>query len=89
MQNNNLKRVRPEELLVDETARPGWVSGGEQLPSIGDQVYCTDGMAEVIRHCGKTTEGHRILELKILDERTKPFYASATNVRVEPKKKKR
>lgn len=83
MQNSS-RRIRPADLQVDSEARPGWSSGSERLPEVGEQVYCTAGMAEVVRLLGKTGDGSRLLELKLPEDGAKPFFAAASNVLVSP-----
>lgn len=73
------------DLFVDVSMRPGWVSGAECLPVPGEEVYCQEGPAEVVRLLGKTGSGGRLLELKVADGRKAPFFAAATNVLVAPR----
>jgi len=74
----------PRLLRVDRSARPGWKTGKEQPPDPGQLVYCTEGMAEVVRVVGKTGDGSRLLELRLLEKEAPPFYAAASNVLVMP-----
>jgi hypothetical protein len=41
-------------------------------------------MAEVVRVLGKTGNGSRLLQLRLLDRTAPPFHAAASNVLVEP-----
>jgi hypothetical protein len=82
--SNSSRRIRMEDLHVDEGAYPGWSSGIDRLPSVGEHVYCTAGLAEVVRVHGKTGDGTRILELNLLDGTRHPFFCAASNVRVPP-----
>lgn len=82
---HNSKRIRPDQLAVDTTARPDWQNGAAQPPLIGDQVYCAAGLAQVMKLLGKTSDGTRILELKLVDMVAPPFFASAANVLVAPR----
>jgi len=84
---NSARRIRAEELRVDPTAQPRWVNGATRDLEAGVRVYCTDGMAEVVRVLGKTQNGSRLLELKVDDGRRAPFFAAASNVLVSPQKK--
>ncbi len=84
MHANSSKRLRFEELRVDRSARHGWQSGDQQVPRVGQQVYCTQGMADVIRLLGKTGDGSRLLELRLVDRVAPPFFAAASNVLVAP-----
>lgn len=81
---NSSRRIRNEDLRVDSEAQPGWASGQDRLPKVGATVYCVDGMAQVVRVLGKTGNGARLLELKLLDGTRQPFFAEASNVRVPP-----
>ena len=81
---NSSKRLRHEDLHVDGTGREGWLSGLERAPRVGQQVYCTQGMASVSRILGKTSDGGRLLELRLADT-APPFFAAASNVLVDPK----
>lgn len=82
--NNNTRRVDPADLHVDGAACPEWPSGGVRVPAVGEQVLCTAGIAEVVKLLGKTGDGSRLLELRLLQAGGKPFFAAASNVRVAP-----
>ena len=69
---------------MDRSARPGWRSGSEQVPAVGQHVYCMGGMAEVMRVLGKTGDGSRLLELRLIDRAAPPFHAAASNVLIAP-----
>lgn len=84
MLGNRPDTPAPRLLRVDRSARPGWKTGREQPPGPGQLVYCTEGMAEVIRDVGKTGDGSRLLELRLLEKEAPPFYAAASNVLVMP-----
>jgi hypothetical protein len=77
---NSSKRVRNSDLRVDPEAHPGWATDGKRIPAAGETVYCTEGTAQVVRVVGKTSDGSRLLELRLLDREAPPFYASASNV---------
>jgi hypothetical protein len=81
---NSSRRIRKEDLKVSLETEPGWQSGEEQLPSAGSTVLCAEGMAEVVKLLGKTGNGTRLLELKLLDGTRQPFFAESSNVRVPP-----
>ncbi len=81
---NSSKRLTDADLYVSREARPGWPTGAEQLPQQGDEVYCVRGSAEVVRVLGKTGDGSRLLELRLAEPKTKPFFAAASNVLVAP-----
>jgi hypothetical protein len=84
MSGNSSRRIRNEDLKVDQEAQPGWASGQDRLPKVGSTVYCADGMAQGVKVLGKTGNGTRLLELKLLDGTRQPFFAEASNVRVPP-----
>jgi len=87
---NSSKRLRNADLRVDADAHPGWETAVERVPEAGETVLCTEGSAEVIRVCGKTGDGSRLLELRLLDRVAPPFYAAASNVlQSAPKRGKR
>lgn len=78
----NSRRISAALLHVDESLQPGWLSGSARLPAVGEQVRCTEGMAEVVRIAGKTGDGSRLLELSLPDRPRQPFFAAASNVLV-------
>lgn len=81
---NNARKLKLEDLRVDESSYPNWVSGLDRLPVAGERVLCTGGIAEVVRLLGKTGDGSRLLELKLVDGKHPPFFVAASNVRVPP-----
>lgn len=84
MFSNSTKRMTLEELTVNSNDQPEWLSGTERLPAIGELVLCTGGLAEVIKLLGKTGDGSRLLELRLVDGKAPPFFAAASNVLVKP-----
>lgn len=85
MNANNLNRVNLSDLQVKRAAHPDWPTGAERLPEVGEEVFCVDGTAEVVKVLGRTGDGSRLLELKLVeDPKGKPFYAAASNVLVRP-----
>jgi hypothetical protein len=64
--------------------RPDWISATDRLPALGEQVCCTEGMAELTKILGKTSDGSRLLELVLPERPRHPFFASASNVLVAP-----
>ncbi|MGQ0814929.1 MAG: hypothetical protein ACT4O1_10750 [Gemmatimonadota bacterium] len=81
---NSSKRLDPRELHIDREAHPDWVSGLEKTPSIGEIVRCTAGLAEVIKVRGKTGDGTRLVELKLVEGTAPPFFAACSNILVRP-----
>jgi hypothetical protein len=82
--NNSAKRLRPEDLHVDKAMQPDWTNGNDAPLTAGDLVLCTAGLAKIIKVRGKTGDGSRLLELKLVEGDTHPFYAAASNVLVRP-----
>jgi hypothetical protein len=76
--------MRADDLTVCREAQPDWTTGLENLPRVGAVVMCTAGLAEVVKLHGKTGDGSRLLELRLVDEKAPPFYAAASNVLVSP-----
>ncbi|HET9983317.1 MAG TPA: hypothetical protein VFQ38_07010 [Longimicrobiales bacterium] len=73
---------KPAAQRIDRSARPGWATGHERLPSVGEAVYCTAGPASVVRVHGKTGDGSRLLELRLASGAREPFFAAGSNVLV-------
>lgn len=81
---NKSKRVHLDDLHVSAEARPGWLSGVERVPRVGDTVYCAGGAGIVEAMLGKTGDGSRLLQIKLESPGTKPFFAAASNVLIAP-----
>lgn len=81
---NSSRALKPEDLRVDATGRPDWVSGSERMPKVGEHVLCTGGPAEVVQLLGKTSDGSRLLALRLLDGKHPPFFVAASNILVPP-----
>jgi hypothetical protein len=84
MLGNKTNTVRPADLRIDRSARGDWPTGAEKTPAVGQFVYCTEGMAEVTKVLGRTGDGSRLLELRLIDRTAPPFCAAASNVLIEP-----
>jgi hypothetical protein len=82
---NSSRRVSGQNLRVDPADKTGWVAGSEQLPAPGDEVQCTEGVAQVVRVLGRTGDGSRLLELCLPERPRQPFFAAASNVLVAPR----
>ena len=72
------------DVRVDAAEFPGWISGGERLPSPGEHVHTCEGPAVVVRLLGKTGGGGRLLQLAMDDGRREAFFAAAANILVQP-----
>lgn len=83
--SNQSKRIHSAELYVNAEDRPGWLTGEERLPHVGEQVYCAGGVGEVAAVLGKTGDGSRLLEIRLADHpKPRSFFAAASNVLVAP-----
>jgi hypothetical protein len=80
---NSSRRLRNADLHGDSESHPGWIAHAARTPGRGETVVCTEGRAEVAKVCGKTGDGSRLLELRLLDKEAPPFYAAASNVLVQ------
>ena len=80
---NSTKRIRDDDLFVSADKHPGWVAiDGQATPKVGDEVYCTGGEGVVTAVLGKTSDGSRLLEIRLSAEGARPFFAAASNVLV-------
>jgi hypothetical protein len=82
---NSMRRIARETLKVAPSdERSDWISASERLPAVGEGVYCAEGLAQVSKVLGKTSDGSRLLELILPDRPKHPFFAAASNVLVRP-----
>jgi hypothetical protein len=84
MMNNSSRRIERGSLEVDHGARPDWITATDRLPVAGEEVFCTGGLAVVIKVLGRTGDQSRLLELKLVEGDGKPFFAAASNVLIPP-----
>ena len=84
MFGNRSPRMDPRNLHVDEEGRAQWPRGHEHPLVVGATVLCAAGLAQITKLCGKTGDGSRLLELKLMEGDGKPFFAAASNVLVQP-----
>jgi translation initiation factor IF-1 len=77
--------LQPRDQRIDRQARPGWPTGAECAPRIGDVVYCTAGLGTVLRVLGRTGNGSRLLELRLPAAGNVSFFASGSNVLMAPR----
>ena len=78
-------RGRPNaDLRIDRAAHPGWSTGAERAPRVGDAVVCSVGEGEIVSVLGKTSDGSRLLEIRLDAPGSAPFYAAASNVLISP-----
>src|SRR5690606_1135359 len=81
--------LRAEEFRVSPGDRPGWTRGSDRTPEVGQAVYCAGGAGAVGSAHGKTGDGSRLLQIRLEDEAARPFFAAASNVLVEPARRRR
>ena len=84
MYGNNRKWPNRADLRIDRSEHSTWATAMEELPAVGQRVYCTEGMAEVDRILGRTGDGSRLMQLRLIGRTAPPFFAAASNVLVEP-----
>lgn len=84
MKSPAARRLHNIELSVDRDAHPGWLTGAERMPAVGEEVYCAVGAGEIAAILGKTGDGSRLLEIRLSASDAKPFFAAASNVLVAP-----
>ncbi len=84
MKLHSAKRMHNVKLHVDSDARPGWLTGYDRVPSVGEEVFCTMGTGEVTALHGKTSDGSRLLQIRLSVPGAAPFFAAASNVLVNP-----
>lgn len=85
---NSSRAFKPEDLRIDASAQPDWVSGVTRVPAVGEHVLCTGGLAEVVQLLGKTSDGSRLLSLRLLDGKHPPFFVAASNILVPPQQQR-
>lgn len=78
------KRMHNVKLHVDGEERPGWPSGRDREPLVGEEVFCTMGKGVVVAVQGRTGDGTRLLQISLDLPGSPPFYAAASNVLVHP-----
>jgi len=79
MTHPDMSRVARESLRISSVEPPGWEPASGRLPEVGEQVYCTEGLARVVKRLGRTSDGSRLLELRCGD-RPQPYFVSSSNV---------
>lgn len=82
--SNSSRGMKAEGLKVKSDDHPEWVSGSDRLPQLGEDVLCTGGLAQVTRILGKTSDGSRLLELRLHEGKQPPFFVASSNVLVPP-----
>ena len=67
-------------LRVSSMEQPGWCAGDGTVPSVGERVFSVDGEAEVVRVLGRTSDGSRLLELRLATGSKPPYFAASSNL---------
>jgi hypothetical protein len=73
------KHLRAQDFSVSDDDRPGWTRVNSACPEVGQNVYCAGGEGTVISVHGKTSDGSRLIEIRLRDEKA-PFFAAGSNV---------
>lgn len=81
--SNSSKSLRGKDFQVCPEHRPGWIRGSERALVEGEAVYCAAGEGVVLSLHGRTSDGSRLLQIRLVDE-APPFFAAASNVMVKP-----
>ena len=71
------------DVRVDRTTHPDWITALDRLPKPGEPVQTHEGSATVTAILGKTSDGGRLLELRMDDGRKHTFFAASANVLVQ------
>ena len=83
MLSKSVGRVSRDSLRISSIdPAGGWHSVPGRVPAVGEAVLCVEGEAEVVGVLGRTSDGSRLLELRV-DDRNNPFFASSSNVLVQ------
>lgn len=84
--HKDTSRVPRDSVRISAVVEPGWESVEGRIPSVGERVWCVEGPAEVVRLCGRISDGSRLVELRLADRPSTPFFAASSNilVRVTP-----
>jgi hypothetical protein len=81
---NSARSLRGADFKVCLEHRPGWVRGNERVPAVGEDVYCAGGEGTMIALHGKTGDGSRLVQIRLTNEKSPPFFAAASNILVRP-----
>ena len=79
-------RVPRDSVRISAVDEPGWEAVAGRIPAVGERVWCVEGPAEVVKLCGRISDGSRLIELRLADRPSTPFFAASSNVlmRVTP-----
>lgn len=81
---NSTRRIRAEDFRVDPEGHPGWVVRDSRAPTVGEAVFCAGGEGAVASVHGKTGDGSRLIQIRLDDQETPPFFAASSNVLFRP-----
>lgn len=81
MASQNTSRLRVESVRIASTTHTGFHAVPDYVPRVGEVVHTTEGAAEVIRVLTRVTGG-RLLELRLDERPSPPFFAASNNVLV-------
>ena len=76
----NTARVRRETLRISSIEIEGWSVSLDRVPAVGDAIHCVEGPATVTGVHGKTSDGSRLIELKLTESEKPAFFAAASNL---------
>jgi hypothetical protein len=82
MANQNISIARQDKIRIASITHPGFHADPSYVPQVGERVRTTEGEAEVIGILTRVTGG-RLLELRLKDRPSPPFYAASHNVLIE------
>ena len=81
---NSSQSLRKTDLEVRSESRADWARGSDTPPVVGDTVLCTAGEGTVTALHGKTGDGSRLVQVRLADGKSPPFFAAASNLLVMP-----
>jgi hypothetical protein len=76
--------LRIEDYRVNPSDRPGWLSGTDRTPRVGEEIFCASGLGVVAALGGKTGDGSRLIEIRLNGATRRSFFAAASNVLLPP-----
>ena len=80
--SGSTNRINPDSLRIASVESAGWVSAASQQLEVGQVVRTVSGGATIVRILGRVGDGSRLLELRLEEAGTPPFFAAASNVLV-------
>jgi len=80
--HKDTSRVPRDSVRISGVVEPGWESVVGRIPVVGERVWCVEGPAEVVRLCCRSSDGSRVVELRLADRPSTPFFAGSSNILV-------